>query len=143
MQSGGTHAVSSSLLIGGDSGFGAYALSGSGLLSVSSEEIGGTIGGGFYSGISPGTGSFTQSGGTHSVGVLTLGVFFGSGSYSLSGGCLTADAEIVGYEGTGTFVQSGGTHAVSTELDIGYSPTASIFATPTAAGRSWRPARCS
>ncbi len=127
MQSGGTHTVGSSLLIGGDSGFGTYELCGSGLLSVSSEEIGGTIGGGFYSGISPGTGSFQQSGGTHSVGDLALGVFFGSGSYSLSNGFLMADTEEIGEEGSGAFTQSGGTHTVTTELDLGNAPTGGIF----------------
>ena len=78
----------------------------------------------------PGTGSFTQSGGTHTVDAsgfgaedLTLGYLPGSkGTYNLIGGILgmlTAyTQESVGYLGTGTFTQSGGTHSVS-PLSIG------------------------
>jgi hypothetical protein len=121
-QSGGTHTVSSSLVLGNNStGKGSYALSGTGSLTANTETIG-----------SSGTGSFTQSGGTHTVGGLYLGDSFftgtGTGSYSLSGtGSLSAANEIIGNNfGTGTFTQSGGTHTVSNNLYLG---TGGLFAT--------------
>ena len=47
------------------------------------------------------------------VGELYLGNAPGaSGTYSLSGGSLSAAKEILGYSGSGSFTQSGGTHAV-------------------------------
>lgn len=90
-------------------GSGSYSLSGSGSLSANIEEIG------IY-----GHGVFTQSGGTNTVGSLILGsntsldylgnTHFGTGSYNLSGGSLSAGTEIVGNSGTGSFTQSGGTN---------------------------------
>ena len=110
-QTGGTNNVNSyyagSLTLGANAGgSGAYNLSGSGLLSANSEYLG-------YSG----TGSFTQSGGTHTTNSLYLGYNAGSsGSYSLSGsGQLSATSEYVGYNSgaTALFQQTGGSNASS------------------------------
>ena len=71
-----------------------------------------------------GTGSFTQSGGTNSISSNSfyLGYNAGSsGTYSLSGGQLSASYEYVGYSGTGTFTQSGGTNSISYYLYLGYN----------------------
>ena len=69
-----------------------------------------------------GPGSFVQTGGTHSVSNdLYLGNLGGaSGTYTLSGGSLSADSVVVGSEGPGSFVQTGGTHSVSSELFLAY-----------------------
>ena len=67
-------------------------------------------------------GNFTQTGGTHSVASLALGVdgqmgFSGVGSYSLSGGLLTVTGtELIGQGfsfSTCNFTQTGGTHSVA------------------------------
>ena len=115
-QNGGMHVVSRELVIGQD-GYGNYTLS-AGSLLTDSELIGS---GGYFT--STGSGSFTQSGGTHTVtGGLILGSNFGSGSYTLSAGGLSADSEILGNGpiGSGTFTQRGGLNMVSDILSIGY-----------------------
>ncbi len=70
-----------------------------------------------------GTGSFDQSGGTHSVGgTLFVARYFGSsGSYSLeTGGRLdVTDDEWVGGLGTGSFEQDGGVHSIGRDLFLG------------------------
>ena len=69
-----------------------------------------------------GTGAFTQSGGTNSIGnALYLGNNAGdSGAYSLGGsGQLSASSESVGLSGTATFTQSGGTHSIANSLYLG------------------------
>ncbi len=71
-----------------------------------------------------GTGRFTQSGGTNTVGNdLILGHGAGSqGYYDLNGtGSLTTFDELIGNYGVGSFSQSGGTHTVSNALYFGYS----------------------
>jgi len=80
-----------------------------------------------------GTGTFTQSGGTHTIvgttnvdeGDLQLGVqAAGNGTYTLTGGTLTTDDDLyVGLYGTGNFVQNGATSSVSVgdNLGIGWS----------------------
>src|SRR2546421_3893980 len=117
-QSGGTHTIGStsatrSLHIGESAGSsGSYNLSGTGSLTVTSDEIIGVSG----------TGSFTQSGGTHTLGSQTQTTFFhlgkfagSSGSYQLSGGDLIDySVEEFGINGPATFVQTGGTHTVGT-----------------------------
>ncbi len=68
-----------------------------------------------------GTGSFTQSGGTHSL-ASTLNLGYGAGSvgvYALSSGLLVASYESVGYAGAGTFAQSGGTQTAVGQLALG------------------------
>ncbi|HUT61377.1 MAG TPA: PEP-CTERM sorting domain-containing protein [Phycisphaerae bacterium] len=75
-----------------------------------------------------GTGAFTQSGGTHAVGVhLYAGIdSTSSGTYELQDGNLNvAKAEWYGVAGTGAFTQSGGTHTVGTILCLGQASTGS------------------
>lgn len=80
---------------------------------------------------STGTGSYMLSGGSHAVGILTLGKNMGSnGSYNLSAGSLSVSQEFVGTNGgTGTFTQSGGTHEVSGSIMLG-NDSGSKAATP-------------
>ena len=63
-----------------------------------------------------GTGKFTQSGGTNAVsgnGSLSIAYTSGSsGTYTLSGGSLSAVVESVGIFGTANFTQSGGTNTI-------------------------------
>ena len=120
-QSGGTNNLGTCLYLGYNAGSsGAYTLSGNSLLFANNytgcEYIG-------YSG----TGTFTQSGGTHSqntngVKALDLGCNpGGSGTYNLSGsGLLSVPNECVGCDpdATALFSQTGGTNAVSL-LSIG------------------------
>ncbi len=103
-QSGGTHSVSnfSALFLGYNAGSsGTYNLSGSGLLSVPWLE---------YIGYS-GSGCFTQSGGTHSVGSLILAQSAAStGIYNLNGGLLSLSSSgLAQGAGSATFNFSGGT----------------------------------
>ncbi|HEV3417860.1 MAG TPA: hypothetical protein VG056_13625 [Pirellulales bacterium] len=68
-----------------------------------------------------GTGTFTQTGGTHTVDqALTIGDQAGStGTYNMQGGTLNANSSLfVGFEGTGTFTQTGGIVSVADDLDI-------------------------
>jgi autotransporter-associated beta strand protein len=120
-QSGGTN-TTSVVYLGGfpgypDTGTGTYNLT-AGLLSISPSYSG------LYLGYA-GTGSFTQSGGTATVGgSVYIGDNPGStGTYNLSAGSLgvsaTSSGLYVGYWGTGSFTQSGGTATVYA-LDLGY-----------------------
>ena len=121
-QSGGTNSVSSgqsasALYLGFNAGDnGTYNLSGSGLLSVGFEEYIGDNG----------TGSFTQSGGTHTVSsFMILGNNAGgSGSYLLNSGLLYVGVggnanEDIGNSGSGSFTQMDGNHMVSGVLLLG------------------------
>ena len=120
-QTGGTHTVSGNLVLGDQyytyaripyPNTGTYTLSG-GSLTVYGDTIVGNYG----------TGAFTQTGGTHTIGSadqsddpnLVLGNYTGStGTYTLSGGSLTVYGDtIVGNYGTGTFTQTGGTHTAN------------------------------
>ncbi len=108
-QSGGTNTVAFYLTLGSNSGdSGSYNLSGG---SLAVAELNGAE----YIGYD-GTGTFAQTGGTHTVGVpLYLGYNAdGSGTYNLGSGSLYAASEYVGYSGSGTFTQTGGTHTVGT-----------------------------
>jgi len=99
------------LYLGQDPGeSGSVELSGDGQLSTDQEYVG-------YEG----TGTFSQSGGTHTVNVrFELASQDGSsGTYSLSGGQLSALGEMIGYRGTGAFTQTGGTNTVSSDLSLG------------------------
>jgi uncharacterized protein with beta-barrel porin domain len=118
-QSGYTNTLTSSLYLGNNTGSsGTYNLSNGSLSVGNSEYIGG-----FY--VSDCSGVFTQSGGTHTInGDLTLGCWINaSGSYTLSGGSLSAASESIGLYGIGTFTQSGGTHTVSGYLEMGFDST--------------------
>jgi fibronectin-binding autotransporter adhesin len=90
---------------------GTYTLGGTGTLTANSYE---------YIGYS-GTGTFNQTGGTHTMGpnlILFIGNNSGSmGTYNLSGGTLTAGYEYVGASGMGNFNQSGGKNTIN----AGYS----------------------
>ena len=98
-QSGGTNSVAGGLYLGyhsGTSAVGVYNMSNGATLSVGGSEYVGNAG----------TGTFNQSGGTHSV-VGTLYVQPGTaatGAFNLSGGSLSAGAMI----NQGTFSQTGG-----------------------------------
>ncbi len=79
-----------------------------------------------------GQGTFTQTGGTHTVSEsLVLGreldssgstTVFGTGTYNLSGGTLNATTT-VGQAGVGTFNNTGGTHNVTGDLALGTAAT--------------------
>ena len=116
-QTGGTHTVSNTLILGFYFGSeGAYTLS-DGTLSVGS-----TVFVGYSHSGSSGTGTFTQTGGTHTISsFLYLGSYSGSeGTYTLSDGTLSVGSRCtVGIEGTGTFTQTGGTHTVG-EIYLGF-----------------------
>jgi fibronectin-binding autotransporter adhesin len=120
-QTGGTHSAGSLILGGVDAndngGSGSYALSGSGLLIVNGNE---SIGQGGNPGSSA-AGSFTQTGGTHSVVSLVIGDSDdfgngGTGSYTLSNGLLSVTGnEVIGQGfAVGSFTQTGGIHAAAT-----------------------------
>jgi len=74
-----------------------------------------------------GTGSYTQTGGTHTANFLQIASGTGSlGSYSLSAGLLTVTGgEKIGEYGLATFTQSGGTHSVPSGLTLGDYPGSS------------------
>ncbi len=93
-QSGGTNTTSSDLFLGGGAGgSGNYNLSG-GSLSVAFEEVIGNNSG------ATGTGTFTQTGGTNTVGdTLTVGGT-GPGTYALLGGSATVGNYVQGANGT-------------------------------------------
>ncbi|MHB9074490.1 MAG: autotransporter outer membrane beta-barrel domain-containing protein [Desulfobaccales bacterium] len=115
-QSGGTHTLAQDLYLGvlyfsSSASSGTYNLSGGSLSVTGAEYIG-------YSG----TGTFTQSGGTHTISQgLYLGVNSGSsGTYTLSGGSLSVTGgEYIGYGSTGDFIQTGGSHTVSGGIWLG------------------------
>ena len=116
LQSGGTHSIAPSLLLGNLGGAtGTYALSG-GSLSAPTVDVGNS-----------GPGIFTQSGGTCSItSELDEGLSPGSGIYTLSGsGLLAANQEVIGDQSSGTFTQSGGTNMVANNLVLGQSQEAS------------------
>jgi hypothetical protein len=109
-QSGGRHSIAGFLEMG-NAAPGSYTLSGDGSLEADREKIGVAD-----------TGTFTQSGGSHQVSnYLNLGYYdIGEGTYSLSGGILSASVAYVGGEGTGTFSQDGGTFTLSGDLSLGH-----------------------
>ena len=109
-QTGGTHTLLGSLTVGGfGNATSTYDLQ-NGVLTVATTEILG----------SQTIGHFTQSGGSHSVDQLRMGVgWTTTGSYDLQAGELSTSYVTVGYEGTGSFTQSGGTHSVSNTLTLG------------------------
>ena len=76
--------------------------------------------GGEYVGYT-GTGTFSQTGGTHSVAnSIYLGYSTsGAGSYNLSGGSLAALNEYVGYSGSGAFTQTAGANSVASNVYLG------------------------
>ena len=94
---------------------GVYNLSGSGTLTATDENIG----------ESGGSGTFTQTGGTHMIlQSFYIGVNAGATcSYNLSGsGVLSAASEYIGYSSTATFSHTGGTNTTPA-LTIGTNGT--------------------
>ena len=115
-QSGGVNTLSALYVGLSSTDTGNYILRGSGSLVSSGAFAGGA---GQYIGYN-GTGNFTHSGGTNTVGggggFLDVGTFAGAtGAYNLSGtGNLVANApEYIGDIGTGYFYQTGGTNTVN------------------------------
>lgn len=92
----------------GSPAVGTYSLSNTASLATTVETVG-----------EYGSGTFNQTGGTHSVsGTMTLGAFAsGTGTVNLSGGTLTTANTVLG-PGAATFNHSGGTHTISGLLDI-------------------------
>jgi len=123
-QTGGTHTTFGTLYLGYNADSrGTYDLRGTGALNAGMSWSGYPE----YIGYS-GTGSFTQTGGTHTIfGSLYLGYNAGSsGTYELSGTgvlCTATDAfshvEHIGWSGTGAFIQTGGSHTLSGPMFVG------------------------
>ena len=116
---GGLNTVGGTLTLGATAGgVGTYNLSGAtpgaaiSTLSTQSEVIGNL-----------GSGTFTQSFGTNTVSnTMSLGDQAGAnGSYTLSGGAVSASTELVGNAGTGTFNQTDGKNTISKDLSLGDS----------------------
>lgn len=103
VQTGGSNTCQGNLYMGqAVASTGTYPLS-AGALTISDNE---------YVGFA-GNGSIIQSGGTNTVlsstGSINIGDEAGSnGSFTLSGGTLSAGTEYVGFSGNGSFTQSGG-----------------------------------
>jgi len=112
--SAGTHAVSDTLVLGLSGGTGNYTLSGTGNLTILQAVIGAGAGG---------TGVFIQNGGSNTSTLLQVGQSGGTGSYTLNNGSLATVGEIVGFGGTGTFTQNGATHTVGNNLILGEQST--------------------
>ena len=120
IQTGGTNSATTALYVGYSAGtLGTYLLdatTGTAMLSAPGEYVG-------YNG----RGTFTQAGGTNIVGATGLRVGSNAGSngtYTLTGGSLTASSVDVGASGgtsatPATFNQSGGTAAVSGIFVVG------------------------
>ena len=102
-------------ILGNVSGKGTFNLV-AGLLSADQFYVGDT-----------GTGNFTQSGGTTSLGaLLSLGFdVSGRGTYNLQNGTFNTFDANVGDWGTGVFTQTGGTATISDILSLGSTSGAS------------------
>jgi hypothetical protein len=115
IQTGGTNTITGSngglFRLGRDAGSQGYYTLSAGTLNANDEQVGVS-----------GTGTFTQTGGTHTVaGTFAAGENSGStGVFNLSGGTLSVADEYVGYAGAGTFVQTGGANTTGV-LDVGNS----------------------
>jgi hypothetical protein len=120
--SAGTNTVNASAVgsldIGASVGStGTYNLSGTGTLTVNTNEYIGDIG----------TGVFNQTGGMHTISGVGKDLYLGnnasgtSGTYTLSAGDLQVSngSELIGYNVSGSFNQSGGTNTVNYEFGLG------------------------
>jgi hypothetical protein len=130
-QGAGTVNVGSTLIVGGGfaavSGTGTYVLGGTGQLIAANEQIGAN-----------GVGTFIQTGGTNSTGVLNIGIF-DSGTYSLSGGTLNVSSALYvgglnGGAADGTLSISGGVLTLTGTADalIGAEGTQTGYVSHTA-----------
>jgi hypothetical protein len=77
-----------------------------------------------------GNGSFNQTAGTLNVASGTTGLAIGyeatsNGTFTLSGGVLTAFNQFVGYSGRGSLTINGGTNTVNNFIALGFTPSAS------------------
>jgi uncharacterized protein with beta-barrel porin domain len=143
-QTGGTNTVATSLFVGSDvlgtgrGGTGTYNLGGTGSLNVSITSVPASW---EYVGVSGGTGTFNQSGGTNTMqgGILFVGTDVlgsgkaGTGTYNLSGGLILSTRHGVGTNagpgtgveaigdsgGNGTFNQTGGTNNCNNGVFVG------------------------
>ncbi len=109
-QSGGTAEVYDELLLGhATRAEGRYELGGSGELRTAEVHVG-----------HEGTGSFVQTGGTHTAGHLFVAYAADSnGTYELGGtGALSAEMLYVGWDGTGRFIHGGGTSTLHEGLAV-------------------------
>jgi fibronectin-binding autotransporter adhesin len=120
-QTGGVHTVAGDLLVA-EGANGVFTFSGTSTLSVRGDEY---VGYGSTYNIS---GSFAQTGGTHTVASSLYVGYQVGGTFNLSGAAsLTANNEYIGYfdafdDGVeGTFIQTGGSHTVVDSLYLGYS----------------------
>ncbi|MGO9114456.1 MAG: beta strand repeat-containing protein [Thermoguttaceae bacterium] len=120
------------------SGTGAVNL-GSGNITTSNSSSGMTSGllvsgGQFVGGVAAGT--FTQSGGSNTIGSLSLGCNY-PGTYNLLGGQLTASTESLGTDmfaySIGAFMQTGGTNTVS-GLELGCNSSMAVGGTYSLSG---------
>jgi hypothetical protein len=143
-QTGGTHTVDGAIgtapgtgsltLAFGPESQGSYTLSG-GDLQVKGNEFIGVVG----------QGTFTQTGGTHTIGSpanftgdlsLAYADQFGQnaaryGQYVLDGGSLTVGNNVfVGYDAVGTFSQTQGVHTIGNRLALGRLTFAGTAGTP-------------
>jgi T5SS/PEP-CTERM-associated repeat protein len=114
VQTGGTNSVTGSLYMGfddDDGGGGTYSLSGDASVELIVDRV--------YLGFR-GAGEFTQTGGSVVTTSINVAAAAGSeGWYSLSGGTVSADREVVGIGGTGVMNHSGGTNTTTSRLIIG------------------------
>ena len=127
-QTGGTHAVTTMLLVGAG-GTGTYSLSAltsqGPTLTAKEEDVGIGVGS---------VGTFNQTvtslvNASNTTSTLYVGRASGTGTYTMTagsgalntGGSLNAGSTFVGFGGTGTFTQNGGTHTVSNALSLGTS----------------------
>ncbi len=117
---------------------GGVSISGSGIVNLGSgtltldNALSGMSGGTLMPNTSvvgySGTGTFTQSGGTHYINYQGGNLYLGynansSGSYSLSGtGTLSTTSECIGLNGIGTFTQTGGTNNATSGITLGLRP---------------------
>jgi hypothetical protein len=117
-QNGGTNQTST--LNVGAGGTGSYTMNG-GSLSAAEEDIGGYGSGPL---VVAGTGVFSQTAGTNTVTTLYVADENAIGTYTMSGGALSAQQEIIAANGSGVFSQSGGTNTTAT-LTVGVGTTGS------------------
>jgi T5SS/PEP-CTERM-associated repeat protein len=86
------------------------------MLALNTEHIG----------LAGGQGIVNQSGGSHTIGTLSIADTSpaSSGTFALSGGVLRTFDERIGVTGSGVFIHIGGTHSIATQLIIGDQSTA-------------------
>jgi T5SS/PEP-CTERM-associated repeat protein len=99
-------AICHDLFVGGENDHGTVQMI-AGSLTVVNDE---------FLGHDDHTGVFVQTAGTHNIGDLLLVGGNYQGSFTFSGGLLTAKREYIGEQAAGSFVQNGGVHLVANEM---------------------------